>query len=239
MNILLIAPDNIGINAIPETRLLSELHRVEILNGKVSIRDVYEFVDNKEFDVIHFATHLVNTDNRLKSLLLSNNEILNLDDVVQLAKITKAKLVFFNLCLGARFGSYISRRTSATTIFTTIELPDNEAWKLPLTFYRECNNFEKKKKLLIFQEIFNIVDDESGIYGIATPLKYYEQLLLPIQDSVEQINQEIIEIHNILKHHNQILNTNAPIVNTNNIIIYIIIFIIFVLVLFTMWNIYG
>lgn len=213
MRVLLIAPNQSGIDSIPEIRNISELHRTFVLNGHVTCKDVYAAAKSGNFDAIHFATHLVNEDNRLKTLALSASEVLTLDDVVQVVKLAKASLVFFNLCLAARFGSYISRRTNASCVYTTIELEDAEAWKLPLGFYEETAKQEilaKTQVVFNYKDVFDSVDDESGIYGWSPANHYYDFMLEPLKQQIIHLEKSVGEIKIMLDLYGDKLGTASP-----------------------------
>lgn len=207
MNILLIAPDNLGLNTIPEIRTLTELHKTYVLNGTVTINDIQNIVSHTKYDAIHFATHLANTKN-FTDILLSNNEILDRDELVQIIKNSKCKLVFFNLCSAARLGAFVSRRTDASAIFTTIDLDDRDAWKIPLLFYTECSILERNKKLLIFKEIFNFVDEETSKYGFSSSSKYADYILEPIFVELDELRTNI----GLAKNDISILNNDLKLV---------------------------
>ena len=57
VRILVVCPDVGGVDAIAEVRRLQVWHDISILNGSVSVEDVYRTCQEKAFDVIHFAAH--------------------------------------------------------------------------------------------------------------------------------------------------------------------------------------
>lgn len=107
MRILLIAPDQPGINTISEIRTITAVHQTHVLNGPVTAKDIYDAVSKNEYDVIHFAGHVHGDYHELDRLGLSGGETLDLDSATRFAKLGKAKLVLFNICLAARFASFM------------------------------------------------------------------------------------------------------------------------------------
>lgn len=172
MNILLIIPDyshtNIVLDVVSEVENLTKYHKTEIIRQNVTFNSLLELVSNNSYDIIHFAAHT--NDNN--DIILSNNDILTKEQLLSLIKRSKCKLVFFNVCIGAKLGVYISRNLNIYTIYTTTLLLDKNAWIVPLSFYSELYNLERKKVEINFSEIFNLVDDQSGLYNISEPVKY-------------------------------------------------------------------
>lgn len=137
MRVLLIAPDNADLAAYPEIRDITSLShiQVQVLNGPVTLRDIYDAVRHGNFDVIHFAAH-----SNSEYLQLSNGERLYARDELQIAKMADVDLVFFNTCDSARHAAMLVRNGVPYAIATTVELPDKDAWKMPLSFYTYLND---------------------------------------------------------------------------------------------------
>lgn len=166
MRILLIAPDQPGINAIPEIRVITAAHTTHVLNGPVTIKDIYAAVSANEYDIIHFAGHIRGDYGELDELQLSNGEYMDLDSATRMAKLGKAKLVLFNICLASRFATFMIRNGVPCVVFTTVEIEDYTAWELPCTFYEECRRAERLGTPLDFKRIFDTVDSGDGRYSI-------------------------------------------------------------------------
>jgi hypothetical protein len=130
MKILLVAPEQHDVNSVPEIRNLSGLHRVQVLNGKVTAQELYNEARRSKCDVIHFATHASD-----HGIHLSDEEILEFDDVVSLVKLTGASLVFLNTCNAKRLSSYLVSRYVPYVIDSNIQMYNGDAWKFPLTYY--------------------------------------------------------------------------------------------------------
>jgi hypothetical protein len=154
--VLLVAPDQPGINQIPEIRLLTgnPRHSVTVYNGPVSARDVYEAARGR-YDVIHFATH--GDEN---SLSLSNGDLLTADDIARLGRQSKAQLVFFSSCHAQVLASAIVRRGIPLAVKTNIELLDSDAWKVPLAFYDAIADMDDIPRAFIH------ASDSNGSYGL-------------------------------------------------------------------------
>lgn len=193
MNILLVAPDQININQTPEIRLISSQHRAYVLNNRVTLDDVYKAAETP-VDVIHFATHLGKGAG--DSVTLSDGADMSMYEISQIVKISGARLVLFNICSAARLGNFISRHTDACAIYTTIDLPDNEAWKLPLAFYGRCSRLERQEgrelRTIEFYKIFTEIDDETGLYSWSSSLSYNQSITEPLEDTVAK-QQEVMD----------------------------------------------
>lgn len=118
------------LDTIPEIRALTSMHRVTVLNGTVTAQDVYNACRQEQRDIIHFAAH----SDEYK-VLLSGDETLDAEDIAQIARIARCRLVFFNSCRSARLATYAVAHGVQFAIATTVDIPDREAWKTPLSFY--------------------------------------------------------------------------------------------------------
>lgn len=143
MRILLVAPDTPDIESIPEIRDMTRMqHRVMVLNGHVSDKDVFQEVERNEWDAIHFACHSDSDFVYLSRRILKDGQqgdyyTLKPEDVLQLARRARSILVFFNSCDSSRFASYLTLRGVKNVIATTTILLQRDAWKMPLAFYGE------------------------------------------------------------------------------------------------------
>ena len=57
MKILIVAPELSGVDAIAEVRRIQQWHDMAVLCGTVTVDDIYRAVQEKAYDVLHFATH--------------------------------------------------------------------------------------------------------------------------------------------------------------------------------------
>ncbi|CAN5442041.1 hypothetical protein BH10CHL1_BH10CHL1_18020 [soil metagenome] len=165
MKILLIVPDQPGINNIPEVRAITSLGRTVVLSGTVTVADVYQQARYAKFDIIHFATHGDESNQ-----MLSNGEAMSPEDVAQCGRQCGAHLIFFSSCRSGLFASYVTRHGVRYAVHTNIELKDRDAWKLPSAFYDILNEAENAGKALDYVQAFLQADSGDGSYGLAMPL---------------------------------------------------------------------
>lgn len=147
MRVLLVAPDVSGgagerglggylpLDTIPEIRSITGMHRVTVLNGKVTAQDLDAACRGNAYDIIHFATHSNEQIVQLSAPAGGPPETLDADDIIRLARLCSCRLIFFNSCLSARLAAYAVAHGVPYAIATTIALSDREAWKTPLAFY--------------------------------------------------------------------------------------------------------
>jgi hypothetical protein len=212
MRILLIAPDQPDINSIPEIRRLSEMHTTHVFNGPVSYDDLLDAVRHNEYDAIHFATHIRADDYRkLNSMALSGRDYIDLNRAVQLCKLGKTKLAFFNLCLAARFGAYLAQRAAVPfVIFTTVEIQDDHAWSTAVSFYERCRRVELSGQPMDYKELLESVDSGDGLYYWAAATDYYGHLLKPLKDTLFEIQQQLQALVSTVDRHAELLDARAP-----------------------------
>lgn len=159
LKILLVAP-NLGLNVTPEVRDLTTLHRVTVLSDAVTTRDVVQYA-RSNFDVIHFSTH---SDERVVSL--SGSDYLSDTDILQIARSSRAKLVFFNSCKAGRLAHYLVGHGVPLAVHTNMELEDADAWKFPLAFYDAVDRLGNTTPI-VYVRAFEEANDGEGLYGLA------------------------------------------------------------------------
>lgn len=198
MNILLIAPTIPNINAVPEIRAITSAHRTHVLNGPVTVQDLYAAVTNNAYDVIHFATEMEGDTSSLDEIILSETDRLDLNGATRIAKLGKVKLVMFNVCLAARFATYMIKNHVPVVIYTTVAIEDQSAWELPAAFYEECRRAERIDADVDFKEIFDTVDSGDGKYSILVGGDYVIDLvqtaILPMRDAIERLKAQTDKI---------------------------------------------
>lgn len=161
--VLLVAPDQPDLVALPEIRLLGALDGIQlsVLNGHVTARDVYDAA-RRGAHIIHFATH---SSDRIVQLS-GASQILGPEDVAQVAKAARAELVFFNSCRSGLLSAYAVRHGVDYAIHGNVELQDDEAWKLPLLFYEVVNEQIRAARLVDYADAFLQSDTGEGYYGL-------------------------------------------------------------------------
>lgn len=135
MRVLIVAPDQGGLNTIPEVRLIQTWHHTSTLNGTVTAEDVYQAARETRFDIIHFATH-----GGPDGVALSGGALLTAEDIAQVARLKETPELFFNACSTGKLAAYSVRHGVRTAICAEVDILDNQAWKLPLAFYSTRRN---------------------------------------------------------------------------------------------------
>ena len=193
MRILFVAPDDPDLNHLPEIRRISAMHTVHVLAGPVTLHDIYDAVRDA-YDVVHFTIHMQADDLALDAMALTADEWIDLATAAQICKLAKAKLVFFNTCLGARFGAYAVQHGTPAAIFTTIAMPVTVAWRLPLAFYERCSQIEEQERVVDFKTALDSVDSGDGLYGCLVSRAYFGPLLDPMREALAALEQRVAEL---------------------------------------------
>ena len=154
----------------PEISRISELHQTHVLPDPVSLQDIYSAVQHNHYDVVHIAGHTVEKLTQLDQIQLNDDEVLTLDAASQIVKIAGAKLVFFNTCISARFAAYLVRHTSKEigVIFSTVNVLDYEAWRLPVAYYEQLRRLPEEPGLFEMRKIFYSIVNGRGVYDWAS-----------------------------------------------------------------------
>jgi hypothetical protein len=177
----------------------------------VRYEDLHEACRRNEYDCIHYATHMAAGPDKLDELSLSNSETVDLSEAALLSKMSGAKLVFFNLCLAARFGSYLVQHGTPAVIYTTVEIADDTAWSTPVAFYDRCRRGELAGHAIDYREVLESVDSGTGYYGWAVGTSYYGSLLRPMREAIDEIKKQILTILTTLEHHGELLGIAQPV----------------------------
>lgn len=158
LRILLVAP-GLGLQTTNEMRDLTTLHRVTVLSDKVLARDVYSAARGG-YDVIHYAGH-----SNSEQVELSDGHMID-TDLLQIARISGAKMVFFNSCLAGRLAHYLVGHGVPLAIHTNVDLVDADAWKMPLAFYGAVDRLGNSTPSAYIRA-FADANDGEGLYGMA------------------------------------------------------------------------
>lgn len=173
MRVLVVAPDQPGLNARPEIRQIQRLHHISILDGVVLAEDIYNTCRDTKFDIIHFATH--SSD---EGVALSEGIWFTSEEIAQVARLHETPCVIFNSCFSGKPAAYAVRHGVRYVIFTNIELPETQAWKLMVGLYAALQNGAKGNVLMAFERS----DSGDGDYGIGIDVRY----VLGLQTAVSQ-----------------------------------------------------
>lgn len=228
MKILLIAPRHRDINQIPEIRQLTSLHRTTVLNGEITIQNIFDEVRQQNYDIVHFATDLISEKN--DEMYISENESLGLADTDSILKLANAKMVFLNFCSSARFATYVTNRGLECAIYTTIEIDDKLAWRFPLAFYEQLKRKEHMT-LVSYNEIYDMIAPSDGSYGWIAGIKFYQSFYKILRESIEELNKKIDKLSEDVKKHSNLLGTDGFTGKINNKWILTIMFLFILLVI--------
>lgn len=157
MRILLIAPNvQPAIDAVPEIRSITSLHQVTVIHETVTTRDIYQTAQRGNYDIIHFATH---------------GGTYKAEDILNVARVANAQLVFLNACNTGRIASYLVAHGIPYAISTNVELADMEAWKVPLSFYEFLARQEHHSDVLNYPAAYSQADSGDGDYSLSVSVE--------------------------------------------------------------------
>lgn len=163
----MISPDVSGIDSIFEVRRLQMWHDISILNGDVSVEDVYRACQEKAFDVIHFAAH-----GGPDGVMLSNGVLLTTEDIAQALRLRETRGLFLSACQTGTVASYAVRHGAQWAISSEVDLPDNTAWKLAAAFYGHQRNGHSKD----FVGAYLLADSGDGEYALHISPTWVQEL---------------------------------------------------------------
>lgn len=186
LRVLLIAPDNSGdpLETTPEMRAIARVFRTELVTGIVSAVDIYRATEDREFDVIHIASH-----GDEKGISLSNGERFEAEALAVLAREVRAKVVYFNSCWSAQLGQFLINSGVPVTIVTGAEIPDRDAWTMAGYFYTELarNNGD-------FRAAYDIVKPQNGLLIWLSNGHYVEHVIEPLSRQIEAIQKVVTRV---------------------------------------------
>lgn len=168
-----------------EIRAMSSRHSVTLLQGQVTGDDVQTAVTAQPYDAIHFATH---SDEY--HIALSNGETLDADDLVRLARLSGCRLLFFNSCRSGRLATIATGKGIAYAIATTIDVPDNMAWKMPLSFYEFLYDQEEAGLVVDIPAAYRRSANGSGTYMLLGDLQRQAEIA-DLMTEVQRLNRNL------------------------------------------------
>lgn len=168
MRIIIIAPEQPGIDTIPEVRAIQSWHSVSTLSGRVTSQDIYRACQDTNFDVLHFATH-----GGPQGIALSDGELFTAEDVAQVARIHDTQGVFFNTCESGVLAAYAVRHGVKWAVSAETKLLENGAWKMPYSFYSALRNGNRRD----FVGAYILADSGDGDYSLIVSPTYLQELI--------------------------------------------------------------
>lgn len=206
MNILLVAPEIPNVDSVPEIRVLGGQHRVLVLSGKVAVQDVYQEARRLNYDAIHFATHGSPDGVKLGVMetitpdgtIQRREEWLTEVDILQISKLSKARLVFFNACNTSKLASYLVGHGILYAISATTTIEDNDAWKFPLAFYEHITQQPSREHDMInYALAFEKTSDGTGLYSFYVNVQEY--LSRPTEVEFKELVNHVGQLQTDLK----------------------------------------
>lgn len=193
LKILLVAPDFSDIDNMPEIRDLSRMHKVAVYSGVVVPRDLYEYCRTNTVDVIHIASHSDNgyDDNGRPIIQLSEGTVLTPQDVVSLAHSCGAKLLFINTCTSAVFAAYATRRGVPSSIYTTVNIRDANAWKAPMRFYSTLEVMQRGNAVDYHAAYIESIPDDGSYGWNVSNTEYQVHMIAPVLHRIDELTKRI------------------------------------------------
>lgn len=182
MRVLVVAPNQPGLNTRPEIRQIQRRHHMSVLDGTVTAEDIYQACRETAFDVHHYAS-----DSGPEGMLLSDGALFTAEDIAQVARLKETVCLFFNSCDSGKLASYAVCHGVRFAVHTNVQVEDNEAWKPALAFYESLQNGHGKD----FVGAYVVADSGDGDYGLSVSPTYLQELqhmaataILPRRDTV-------------------------------------------------------
>ena len=175
-----------------ETQLFESLNKLDSIADLIKtskeessyLKKLSHQTREHNYHVLHFATH--SHDDQVK---LSGDEIFKPADVARASSLAQANLVFFNSCRSGLLASYAVRHGLAYSIYTNSDLPDAQAWKMPLSFYENLSAHSE----IDYVTAFLHADVGDGIYGLVVAPQLLKDLppisYTPEFDDVERLRR--------------------------------------------------
>lgn len=192
-----------SIHSYPELQDISRRHTViPYMDNSGEVRDWQNDLRRSQYDILHFAGHVVEDEQGRPSRLVLGEKGLSLDDVVNMGKLAGARLMFFNSCETALFANFSVRNGLPASIYTTSPLLDDEAWKYPLMFYEQVARQEDERAIVDLRKAFEASVDRSGFYGWVSNGLYERDLLSPIVIEMGRLHDKFADHQNAAQGHN-------------------------------------
>ena len=156
-----------GIDAVGEARRVQQWHDVTTLYGTVTAEDVYRAVQEKAYDVLHFATH-----GGPDGVNMSGGAVLGAEDIAQFLRLRETTGVFFSACATGRLAAYCVRHGARWAISSEVELSDADAWKLAAAFYAHQRNGHSRD----FVGAYLLADSGDGEYALHMSPAWVQEL---------------------------------------------------------------
>ncbi len=138
------------------------------LYGTVTADDIYRAVTEKQFDVLHFATH-----GGPEGVQLSGGVVLPPDDIAQFVRLRESVGVFFSACQTGRLAAYCTNHGARWAISAEVDLLNVDAWKMAAAFYSHQRNGHSKD----FVGAYRLADSGDGDYSLQVSAEWLQLLM--------------------------------------------------------------
>jgi hypothetical protein len=163
-------------------RLIQRHHHVSILDGAVTVEDIYSCCQDTSFDIIHFASH---SDGA--GVSLSAGAILTAEEIAQICRLRETLCVVFNSCLSGRLAAYCVRHGLRYAVFMTEEMLDPDAWKLMVGFY----DFLRTATINDIVSAFCRNDSGEGDYALGVDPDYVRGLQVTVEHVAAEVERPV------------------------------------------------
>lgn len=144
MRVLIVAPSVPDLPALATNTEIDSIapeHDTDIVSGDVSHLRLLNRTERQHYDIIHFLAH-----GSEKGVMLTDG-IMTPKDLAQLARHTRAKLIFLNACSSTVPGQFLVDAGIPAAIVQNRDADDKESVRIAAYFYAELtvNNSDLRK----------------------------------------------------------------------------------------------
>lgn len=184
------------LQSFPELQDISRRHTVIpfLAESGEDLRAWHNAMRQNHYDVLHFAAHVEDDARGWPTILRLGEASIEMEDLVSMARLSGARLLFFNGCDSAMIANYVVRNGLPASIYTTAPLSDREAWKYPLMYYETVGRQEDDAAIIDFRKAFEETVERNGFYGWASNGMYEKDLLSPLVNEFGQIYANVAQL---------------------------------------------
>lgn len=160
---------------------------MSILDGIVTVEDIYNCCRDTAFEIIHFAS-----DSGPEGVELSGGVLLIAEEIAQIARLNETTCIVFNSCLSSRLAAYVVCHGVRYAVHTNVKLKDSDAWKLMVGFY----DFLRKSGSKGIVSAFLMANSGDGEYFLGISPEYVqglqisiERMALPVADRISPVTR--------------------------------------------------
>lgn len=146
---------------------LTSLGEFTVLSNGATVRKVYELCRRERFQVLHFVTNTapaLDEAGRFKRVIMLHDEELTVQDLIQLSSAAGNAGLVLNTCASAGLAVEAVRGGVPWTLFTTVDIPVEDAWLGPEQFYTAWRRMEDNREPIDLGRAYLSTPDD-GRYG--------------------------------------------------------------------------